>query len=52
MSPKDGMRRLAAWPSDLDTSFYRGVFRSVPSKVDWPSYDRVLNRTPPAGKKS
>ena len=26
--------------------FYRGVFRSVPSKVDWPSYDRVLNRTP------
>ena len=25
--------------------FYRGVFRSVPSKVDWPSYDRVLNRT-------
>ena len=26
--------------------FYRGVFRSVPSKVDWPTYDRVMNRTP------
>ena len=25
--------------------FYRGVFRSIPSKVDWPSYDRVLNRS-------
>ena len=26
--------------------FYEGVFRAVPSKVDWPSYDRILNRTP------
>ena len=26
--------------------FYRGVFRAVPSKVDWPSYDRVLDRIP------
>ena len=23
---------------------YKGVFRSTPSRVDWPSYDRILNR--------
>ncbi len=23
---------------------YRGVFRAVPSRVDWPEYDRILNR--------
>ena len=23
---------------------YRGVFRSIPSRVDWPTYDRILNR--------
>lgn len=25
---------------------YRGVFRSIPSRVDWPTYDRILNRVP------
>ena len=24
---------------------YRGVFRNVPSRVDWPTYDRILDRT-------
>lgn len=24
---------------------YRGVFRSIPSRVDWPTYDRILDRT-------
>lgn len=27
---------------------YRGVFRAVPSRVDWPEYDRILDRTPHA----
>ena len=49
-----GLTRPRGWNSELGRvgevswthPFYRGVFRSVPSKVDWPSYDRVLNRTP------
>lgn len=24
---------------------YQGVFRSVPSRVDWPTYDRILDRS-------
>ena len=49
-----GLTRPAGWNAESGRvgevswthPFYRGVFRSVPSKVDWPSYDRVLNRTP------
>jgi hypothetical protein len=49
-----GLTRPRGWNSESGRvgevswthPFYRGVFRSVPSKVDWPSYDRVLNRTP------
>lgn len=49
-----GLTRPRGWNSESGRvgevswthPFYQGVFRSVPSKVDWPSYDRVLNRTP------
>ena len=38
----DGQVSQVKWAHPL----YKGVFRSVPSRVDWPEYDRILDRTP------
>ena len=48
-----GMRTPKGWlrePGQVEEvrwthPLYRGVFRSIPSRVDWPNYDRILNRT-------
>ncbi len=59
----DSMARGTSWVAE-DATWVRGegrvtdvqwshplfqpVFRSVPSRVDWPTYDRILNRRPRA----
>ena len=37
---EDGQVDDVRWSHPL----YKGVFRSIPSRVDWPSYDRIMER--------
>ena len=38
----EGQVATVRWSHPL----YEGVFRSIPSRVDWPTYDRILDRRP------
>ncbi len=40
--PEAGQVKEVNWAHPL----YKGVFRAIPSRVDWPQYDRILNRRP------